>query len=158
MTVVQQLKQRNERNRKLLLQLLDITEEQMNEKLFEGAYEYLENIFGTDAYGMKHLPKTSEFWTWWQMEWAKIDSIFIAAIDDATPETYAQDGIMYKVRDRDNERGKWRIKSKEELTDHYLFYHEANMKNRYINSDIMHAGAHAMIKEIKKREQEVVHG
>jgi hypothetical protein len=158
MSLIDQLKQREQRNRTELLTLLKMDEEKLNMSIFEGAYEYLEKVFGTDAYGLKHLPNTAEFWTWWRMEWAKIDSIFLLAIHERVPDMPIYAEVLYIIRDRDNERGTTLIKSIRQLREEYYHYHEASMQNRYINSSIMRGGAHNMITAIIKREKEVSHG
>jgi len=150
MTLVETIKKREQQNRKTLLELLQISEDDLALQIFEGAYEYLEKVFGTDAYGLTHLPKTSQFWTWWKMEWNKIDHIFVSAVEEhRTPK-----GIAYKVRDRDNTQIYCVCHNVQHLRDEYTYYHEAHMNNRYLNSDIVRAGMHNMIDSIVNQSVE----
>jgi hypothetical protein len=151
MTVIEILKKREAKNRASLLELLQISEEELNEKIFEGAYEYLKHVFGTDAYGMEHLPQTTQFWAWWKLEWAKIDAVFLAAVEPCKRASWS-------IRDRDNTNGKYIVYELHDLREHYEYYHEASMANRYLNSDIVRAGMHKMVKDIVTKPQEVHHG
>jgi hypothetical protein len=146
MTLVETLKLREYRTRKSLCDFLRYTDDDVNILIFEGAYEYLEKIFGTDAYGMKHLPQTAQFWSWWRKEWAKIDSMFVDNVEDQ--------GDGWTVRARDNDLCFQFCRDLEDLRAEYLYYHEISMNNRYINSEVVRAGAHeimsAVINEAKK--------
>lgn len=140
MTAVEKFKEREVKNRARLREELLYTEEDFAKMIFEGAYQYLEKVFSTDSYGMEHLPKTKEFWAWWKIEWAKIDAVFIGAIEEHNDRTF--------IRDRDKANSLWSIQNYKELRDQYAYYHEATMKNRYMNSSLVRAGAHEMVNAI----------
>ena len=157
MTRVQEYKQREQRQRAQVVQWLGITEETLNELIYEGAFDYLRNVFGTDAYGMEHLPKTKEFWTWWRMEYNRIDGIFLNAIGHEYLSQYPQWYCVIQKRDSDVFDP---IYSVDQLRKEYTKYHEASMRNRFINSSTVRAGAHDMINAIiagQTKQQEVHH-
>lgn len=157
MSWVAKIKEREIKNREELLHLLKVKESQMSSLFFEVAYEYLENVFGTDAYGVEHIPQTAEFWTWWKMEWAKIDSIFLHAISHDDDEAY--EGALCILRDRDNVNIKVVIRNIHQLRNAYRIYHEATMQNRYINSGVVQAGMHKMMNSVINRDRNPVnHG
>ena len=157
MTVVEILKKREAEDRANLLKLLQMSEEELNVKIFEGAYEYLEHVFGTDAYGMDHLPKTPQFWTWWRREWAKIDAVFLHAVE-VSPERFRYPGTLWAVRDRDNTECRCIVRELHALREQYEYYHEASMSNRYLNSEIVRAGMHQMFKDMVAKQEEVHRG
>lgn len=151
MTVVEIIKQHEQANSKLLLELLKVSQEELNEKVFAFAYEYLEKVFGTDAYGMEYLPKTPQFWTLWTKHWKEIDSVFIGAVESH------HEGL-YIIRSRDNELSSYCINSVEALRAHYDYYHQAHKNNPYLNNNVVDAGMHEMIKSIVKESKEVCNG
>lgn len=151
MTIIETIKLREQQNRKLLLELLMITDEELTAKVFAGAFEYLEKVFGTDAYGMEHLPRTPQFWAWWTRQWNDIDSVFLGAIERH------HEGI-YIIRSRDNELSRYCLHSIESLREHHEYYHQAHMNNRYLNSNIVRAGMHKMIESIVNQSKEVCNG
>jgi hypothetical protein len=143
MTLVASLKKREQENREEILRLLNYTNDEMSFFIFEGAYEYLEVIFGTDAYGMTHIPKTCEFWAWWQKKWAEIDAVFVHAVSRRGNKIQ-----FWEVRHRDHEWRQVLCQNVEELRAQYFRYHEASMNNVYINSDVTRASMHTMMNEI----------
>ncbi|WP_157494128.1 hypothetical protein [Fulvivirga imtechensis] len=123
--------------------LTGISQDELSTMRFDAAYTYLEQVMEVDAYGMEHLPKTPQFWAWWCTEWNRIDQIF-----------------MYKIRKdlhigicviEDPRNGQlWAMYSKADLAKYYRIYHAISHDNIHINSSVMHASAHTMIKELAK--------
>lgn len=145
MTQVEQYKRYESDQRKQVLSWLQMGDHQLSELIFEQAYEYLEKVFGTDAYGMEQLPKTTEFWTWWRMEWNQIDRMFLEAIKVQYKAEYPEWYCVIADRDTGDLGAVHTVK---ELHRHYLHYHEASMSNRFINSSTVRAHAHDMINSI----------
>jgi hypothetical protein len=147
MNQADKLRQRNKLLRAKILQLTGISLEDQAEMCFEGAYSYLENVLHTDSYGMQHLPRTSEFWAWWECEWAKIDQLFIDSIrTDLLPTgacvvEHPVSGNHYYA-EREEVRAKM-----------FRVYHEANEENMVINSAVMNASAHKLIKELATKSK-----
>lgn len=148
MTDLQRYKQREQQQRNELTRMLQCTDEQLNTMVFDGAYDYLQNIFGTDAYGLQHLPKTSEFWAWWRMEWNRIDALFLNAISHKYSAEYPQWYCVIRDRDTDYLHAVYNCNG---LRTWYIAYHEASMSNRFLNSSVVRAGAHQMINSIKEK-------
>lgn len=154
MTIVESYKAHEQRTRKSLLQLLRYSEEDIAILIFEGAYEYLDKVFGTDEFGMSCIPKTSQFWDFWKKEWNHIDSMFVANVVE-----YSNYKLMWTVRARDNDEIKLLCRTVEELREQYLYWHEASMSNRFINRDVVKSAAHHMIRNIiEQQKKEVSHG
>lgn len=92
----------------------------------ETAYTYLKQVWRTDAYGMEMLPKTPEFWAWWRIEWARIDERFLKDME-SRPN---RDHMYYQT--------------------YYQHYHRAELDNIHMNSTVMEASAHRLIKQLAK--------
>ena len=90
------------------------------------AFTYLREIWKTDEYGMEMLPKSPEFWAWWRMEWARIDKLYL---DD--------------MKHRPNRAHRY-------YRVYYEHYHKAGLNNIFINSAVMEASAHKLIKRLAK--------
>ena len=87
---------------------------------FEAAYEWLQFI-GCDAYGLEHIPRTKEFWSFWRNEWYKIDREFL--------RHYLQWGYS-------NTR-EW-----------YGWFHSVAADHDYLNSTVIHAAYHRVVKDL----------
>ena len=151
MTNAQAFKIREQQNRDAVKKWLKLTDDEASNLFIDTAYDYLKNVLGTDAYGLEHLPKTSEFWTWWRLEWNRIDSIFLNCI--------REDERWYcSIVDRDSSTW-YKVDDVYFLREWYNIYHEASMDNRFINSSVVRAGAHSVIKNIiSNKKKEVHHG
>jgi hypothetical protein len=151
MSLTQRLKEHEARTRARVLSILRITEDELAAMIFEEAYQYLEKVFGTDAYGLDHLPKTSEFWVWWKKNWHDIDSVFVGALDfDMCSDN---SDILCTIRVRDNSEFYEAVRNVNELRQHYEHYHEASICNRYLNSTVVRAGMHNMIDSIINKQK-----
>jgi hypothetical protein len=140
MTNAQAYKKREQENRDAVKSWLKLTDDEATNLFIDTAYEYLRNVLGTDAYGLEHLPKTSEFWMWWRLEWNRIDAIFLSCL--------TTDSRWYAtIIDRDTETP-YKVANVHDLQKWYEIYHEASLDNRYINSSVVRAGAHSVIKAI----------
>lgn len=64
-------------DKKLLLRLLDRTEQQYEDMIFERAYEYLDSYLNGDQDGARILTASRYFWKWWAMHWATRNRRFI---------------------------------------------------------------------------------
>lgn len=150
MTNAEAYKKREQENRKAVKNWLKLTEDEMTNLFIDTAYDYLRNVLGTDAYGLENLPRTSEFWSWWRLEWNRIDAIFLCNIRE-------DDRWYCSIVDRDSNH-LYKVDGVAFLRDWYALYHEASMDNRYMNSSVVRAGAHSVIKHIISNAKVAQHG
>lgn len=66
-------KERHEKNRDELLNLLKVDMSFYNECLFNSAYIYLEETIKLDQLSIKILSTNSKFWSWWKVQYYIID-------------------------------------------------------------------------------------
>lgn len=64
-------------NKTLLLQLMQISEQQYDEMVFEYAYRYLVLQIGYDEFSISLLTGTTLFWKWWTNQWNRRNRILI---------------------------------------------------------------------------------
>lgn len=98
--------------------VLEITEEQLNNMQFEAAYEWLEKQ-GCDYTMQQNFTSQPEFWGFWKKAWYEIDREFLHA------------HYQYWL----NNPMQW-----------YLVYH--NVCGRNMNSDVINAQYHSLIKTL----------
>lgn len=102
-----------ERNRQAICTLCNVTPEQINEVCFEHAYAYLEKVIRYDKKGIELLPQTAQFWTWWKMEWYRIDKLFL---DDLFGT------LSYAIADKPDK-----------VWEYYLKAHRIEPDNEFLN-------------------------
>lgn len=115
----------------LVCRTTDISPEDLNELRFNAAYEYLEQIIGTDTYGLEQIPRTSEFWAHWRLLWLRIDQQIYFGGDDCP--------AIITDQDPDTAR---RL---------YLAYHEQNDRQYQLNSTLIDTAWHEYTKTLQKR-------
>ncbi|MBL6448549.1 hypothetical protein JMN32_19720 [Fulvivirga sp. 29W222] len=126
-------------NRAKVSMLTGLSVEELFTMTFESAYSYLKNVMQVDDYGMQHLPQTSEFWAWWRMEWNRVDMIFMSKIRKDL-------GVGLCAIEDPRYGNLWAMYSKGDLANYYRLYHLVSHDNVHINSAVMSASAHRLIK------------
>jgi len=120
MTHIELITQQMKATRARVRELTGLTNDALNEMIFEGAYAWLESI-GSDAYGLEHLPKTAEFWGFWKQEWHTVDAAFVQHIN------------FYQIEQRKK--------------DWYEAMH-SNKGNKMLSGALINARFHKVIKEL----------
>lgn len=144
MNQAKKIRQQHRLTRAKIVTVTGLCIEHINEMYYEGAYDYLRNVLMADDYGLDVLPKTSEFWAWWRTEWHRIDVIFLNNI--RTDMKVGKCTIQSP-----DDATHWAVYSPTDLAAHYIDYHEANHANVYINSAVMQASYHQLIKKLAKK-------
>jgi hypothetical protein len=152
MTNAQAYKKREQENKDKVRSWLEISDADHFDLVVDTAFEYLKNVLGVDAYGLEYLPKSPEFWTWWRMEWNRIDALFLDAIGP-------HDDCYASIVDRDSDT-RFEVYTADDLLRWYTIYHEASMENRFINAAVVRATAESMLSGFKQvvKSKEVVNG
>lgn len=65
------------KNRQLLIDLMQISEQQYEDKLFNSAYEFLRTQIGHDDWGIQILTSAPLFWRWWTNQWNRRNKILV---------------------------------------------------------------------------------
>lgn len=133
------VRQNEQVTRITLKRLLKYSDEELNTMAFDGAYEYMRKIFGTE----EHFPLTTEFWAWWRREWASIDAAFVDAL-----RLFGPNEIHIRDRDEPN-KYTYLVNGLAELRTWYAHYHEATVDNRHVRKDVVDAVRKAIIYNIK---------
>lgn len=81
-----------ERNRELVLLMLDWNEAELHTLFIDSALEYLNRQCGPDTEGIRRLREGDLFWPWFQNHWNKLDAIFI---DECAGEPVLEDIRAY---------------------------------------------------------------
>jgi hypothetical protein len=98
---------------------------------FEAAYDYLEHVIGTDAYGLQNLPLTAVFWGHWRTLWYRIDQQIMLG-DVQYPPVFS---ALHMPDDPRRE---------------YLRLHNARLSGYYLNSTLIEEAFHVeVIKKLK---------
>jgi hypothetical protein len=153
MTNAQAYKKREQENKEKVLRWLKMSDEDHFDLVVDTALEYLKNVLHVNAYGLEYLSKSTDFWTWWRIEWNRIDTLFLDALKP-------HDDWYVTIIDRDSDRP-YKVDSAEDLRSWYSVYHEASMENRFINAAVVRATAESMLKGIRLQvasSKEVVNG
>lgn len=128
-------------NQAKVLTITGMSRQALNELMFNAAYSYLQEVLQTDAYGLEMIPQTKEFWSWWSIEWSRIDQIFLnkirkdARVHICTIE-HPYNGQLHGCF------------SQADLQKFYLLYHQISPENIFINSSVMEASCHQMIMQV----------
>ncbi len=138
--------------RAMILSMCGLKEEALDNMRFEAAYEYLRVVLGVDAYGIDELPKHGMFWSWWFMQWHKRDLIFLDRL------RFEPTLGKYTCR-RPHEHGErvnnfqYVLHCPAHFRYFYGLYHCISKGNIYINSAVMEAGYHNLIKGLAKGKE-----
>lgn len=120
-TRVELFKAQMEATTRQVMRITGHSEEYLGKHLFENGYAWLEFI-GCDEYGFQNLPHTKEFWGFWKKEWHTMNQHFIYA---------AERNLIYG-----------------DMKTWYEKYHEFTEDNRYLNSTLINAAYHQLVKEL----------
>lgn len=112
----------------LVCAITGLTAEQLNEMRYEAAYTYLQEVIGTDSYGMQELPKTPEFWAHWRRVWYAFDEQLLMGTGEEPPV------IPFDCDAR-------------QACSLYTYYHST--KRVALDDSLIHAAWHAFIKTLK---------
>lgn len=129
------MKQDMQQMRALIMEHCGYTEDELNELIFNTAYRYLEDVLALPAAAISAHTANADFWSWWQLEWNRIDKIFNNNVYADPRPPYA----LCAVLDRENDI-LYAVYSAEQLRHMYEQYHEASMRNRHMNSAIVRTG------------------
>jgi len=68
---------KKETNKQIICRILELSDQDYGNMVFEQAYAYMQKIIPTDHVGMDYLSKNALFWAWWENQWNRRDAIFI---------------------------------------------------------------------------------
>lgn len=120
MTRAEQLHKEIECTTQEVMEITGLSEDEISRMVFDSAYEWLQHI-GCDAYGLEHVPATKEFWSFWRHEWYKVDRNFIRH---------------------------WLQYGNANTRQLYIHFHNASDSNEYLNSAVIHAAYHRVVKDL----------
>lgn len=66
---------KKETYKETICQVLEFTEQEYEDKLFNSAFEYLELNMHQDEYGINQLSQSAYFWEWWVQQWERRNKI-----------------------------------------------------------------------------------
>jgi hypothetical protein len=141
MSHIEKIKKQMQEVRTLVVDMCGIDEEQLNELIFNYAYEWLRQTIGHDQFGMQHLPRTGQFWAWWKMEWHKLDQELL--FND-------QDGILqysYLYNKWFGQLDKtYHINNAADMWQFYKHYHAPENHNFHINTVVLQSYRNLILK------------
>lgn len=124
-TVIDSIKAEMQAARERVMAITGYSEEQINDMLFESAYEWLK-YQGCDDHIQLQFASTKEFWGFWKMDiWHPSDMAFL--------EHYRR----------------FRYDDKLAAQHYYQCFHY--VQNSHMNSDVAAAGYHSLIKKLAVR-------
>lgn len=128
----------------LACELTGMDAEELAAHKFEMAYRYLEEIIGTDAYGMEQIPQTDLFWGHWMMVWYRLDVLIMEGDSETTPLIRYDIGMQEYYYTADG--NEYRCHSSRQIRQIYLDHHSA--AGMQLNRAVVNEGWHQYIKSL----------
>lgn len=153
LTHIEQQRSRIIESEQLAKALCGYTDQEFADLQFESAYQYLDQVLGTDAWGMHEYPKHRAFWSWWRIQWHHIDLAIFGC-----PHKGIVGRLQYDLKLQawycskpDSPEREYLINNARMMRRLYEIYHKVGVENRYINSAATEAAFHSMQKTLIKQ-------
>lgn len=132
----------------MVVAIVGISTEDLYQVKFDFALKYLEEVIGTDTFGLAELPKTTAFWSHWRHLWYRVDHELFLGSEDSD--------CIFKLHDNGThwlQRTSFGNMVITDMVSAYLQYHEIEQLSWQMNSAVIEESWHQTIKNLANKSK-----